>query len=549
VAEECSPGLRPPKTRFPGGRSFSAQPHVPSASTPPLSPRILFKHVASNWSRNLLQILVMLVLSPLMEEKLGRDGYGIWFAIIAATGFLELLALGVPMASVRHISEAVTSGDTERTNRMIATGYGITIGLGLIGAVLGAALFFPFERGLIDNETFQNARPSVLEAARVAYLITAVRVAAALALRFPTAVFDSKQDFVTKNLIQNAGILFRALAVGVVLYVDPSLVWIAWIFVVEAVAVFLAFRFFIHRRFEGLQLSLRHFDRGMVRELVGFGLFAAILNVGTMIAYNIDALVIGRLIGPEAITDFDFGNKFFIPLAAIMYGVGAVVMPTATKIQGEEDAGLLQAVFLKWSKISLSVVLPICLFLAVLGPRFLAAWVGPEYEESAGRVTRILAPSFLLALPVRAVALPILLGTTSPGRPALIYLGAAMLNLTLSIVLVKAGYGIVGVALGTAIPQVLFAGYLVLVTCMHLNMKAGAWLSYVGGKALFGALPCVALLLWFERGLGVRGYAELTAAGIAFVVLFGVVWTLFVYRGDPHLDLREELALRLRRGR
>lgn len=507
----------------------------------------MFKHVASNWSRNLLQILVMLVLTPLMEDRLGQDGYGIWFAIIAATGFLELLAMGVPMASVRHISEALTAGDTERTNRMIATGYGITILLGLIGAVLGAVLFFPFERGLIENETWKDARPSVLEAARVAYLITAVRVAAALALRFPTAVFDSKQDFVTKNLIQNAGILFRALAVGAVLYVDPNLVWIAWIFVIEAIAVFLAFRFFIHRRFAGLHFSLRHFDRGLVRELVGFGLFAAVLNVGTMIAYNIDALVIGRWIGPEAITEFDLGNKFFTPLAAIMYGVGAVVMPAATKLKGEEGAALLEAVFLKWSKVSLSVVLPICLFLAVLGPRFLATWVGPEYEQSAGTVTRILAPSFLLALPVRAVALPILLGTSNPGRPAAVYLVTALFNLGLSIGLVEAGYGLVGVALGTAIPQVLFAGYLVVVTCLHLDVKAGAWLRYVGGKALIGALPCVALLVWFERGLEVTGYAELFGAGVAFVALFGLVWTFFVYRGDPHLDLREELVLRLRR--
>jgi len=507
----------------------------------------VFKHIASNWSRSLFQILVMLVLSPLMEQELGRDGYGIWFAIIAATGFLELLAMGVPMASVRHISEAVAAGDTERTNRMIATGFGITILLGLLGAVLGAALFLPFERGLIENEAWRGARPEVLEAARIAYLVTAFRVAAALALRFPTAVFDAQQEFVTKNLIQISGLVFRAVAVAAVLLIDPSLVWIAWIFVVEAVGVFLAFRIFIHRRFKGVRFGVRDFDRGLVRELVGFGLFAAILNVGTMIAYNIDALVIGRLIGPEAITDFDFGNKFFMPLAAIMYGIGTVVMPASTKLRGEGGTAVLEAVFLKWSKVSLSVVMPICLFLTVLGPRFLAAWVGPEYEQSAGIVTRILAPSFLIALPVRAVALPILLGTSNPGRPALVYLGLAFANLGLSIGLVKAGYGLVGVALGTAIPQVLFAAYLVVVTCLHLNTSAARWTAHVFGRALVGALPCAALLIWFEYGLEVSGFPQLIGAGLAFMAVFAAVWTFFVYRKDPHLDLVEEVRIRLRR--
>lgn len=509
----------------------------------------MFKHIASNWSRILLQILVMLVLAPLMEQELGRDGYGIWIAIIAATGFLELLALGVPMASVRHISEAVSAGDLERTNRTIATGYGITLLLGVAGAALGALIFLPFERGLVENELWRDTPAETLAAARTAYLVTALRCAAALALRYPTAVFDSKRDFVTKNAIQNAGILGRAVAVVVLLYSAPSLVGLAWIFVVEFVLVHLAFRLAIHRRFPGIRFGLRGFDRTLVGELMGFGVFAAVLNVGTMIAYNIDALVIGRWIGTEAITDFDFGNKFFAPLAAVMYGIGAVVMPEATRlrVQGERDG--LPTIFLKWSKVSLSVVLPIGLYLAVLGPRFLATWVGPEYEESAGLVTRILAPSFILYLPVRAVALPILMGVSRPGRPAAVFLGMALLNLGLSITLVELGYGIAGVAWGTAIPQVLFAIYLVAVTAMVVEVDLGRWLVHVFGRTALGTLPCLAFLFLMERGLDVRGWTELILSGIGSLVVFALIWTFFVYRGDPHLDLREEIAVRVRRSR
>lgn len=507
----------------------------------------MFKHIASNWSRILLQILVMLVLSPLMEEKLGRDGYGIWIAIIAATGFLELLALGVPMASVRHISEAVSSGDAQRTNRMIATGFAVTLGLSLVGAVIGGLLFFPFERGLVENELWQGTPAKTLDAARMAYLITAFRCGAALALRYPIAVFDSKHEFVVKNLIQNAGILFRAIAVIVLLYTTPSLVGIAWVFVVEIVLVYFAFRITIARRFKDLQFKLSNFDRSLVGELMSFGVFAAVLNVGTMIAYNIDALVIGRMIGNEAITDFDFGNKFFAPLAAVMYGISSVVMPAATKMNMEKDHGGLPMIFLKWSKIALSVVLPIGLYLFVLGPRFLAAWVGPEYEHTSGPITRILAPSFILYLPVRAVALPIMMGISRPGRPALFYLGLALANLGLSIVLVEMGYGIVGVALGTAIPQLIFGAYLLAVTSTLLKMKMWTWIKHVGGRALVGSLPCLAFLWLMEHGLDVRGFPALIASGIGMLIVFALTWTFYVYRDDPHLDLREEVTIRLRR--
>ncbi|MFT7485948.1 MAG: O-antigen/teichoic acid export membrane protein, partial [Candidatus Paceibacteria bacterium] len=469
----------------------------------------MFKHIVSNWSHHILSIVVMLVLAPMMldEAGLGKPVVGIWVTIVAATGFIELLAMGVPMASVRHISEAVVAGDLDRTNRMISTGFGITLGVGLLGLVLGGVLFFPFEAGLLENPKWLEVPPEVLHSAKIAYVITAIRVAASLSLRFPLAVFHSKHAFTTSNMILNAGLLFRLFAVIALLKTTPTLSGLAWIFVIEAVGVFLALRFFIQQSFEGLKMGLASFDRSLVRGLLGFGLIAAVLNVGTMVAYNIDALVIGNLIDPDAVADFDVGNKFFLPLASIMYGIGAVVMPTSTQLKQDEGLQVLGPVFLKWSKVSLSIIMPVCLYLTILGPRFLDAWIADplqNYELSAGPVTRVLAPSFLLALPLRAVALPILLGTSSPGRPAAVYLALAFANLVLSVMFVKAGYGIVGVAFGTAIPQVLFAVYLLLLTCKELKLSPLHWIRYVCGRASVGMLPCLALLLWLERSLDVH---------------------------------------------
>src|SRR5207249_6871197 len=52
-----------------------------------------------------------------------------------------------------------------------------------------------------------------------------------------------------------------------------------------------------------------------------------------------------------------------------------------------------------------------------------------------------------------------------------------------------------------------------------------------------GALPVLALLLWFKLGLEVQSMTGLIAAGSAMVVLFGVIWVCFVYRNDPYVDL------------
>jgi hypothetical protein len=56
-----------------------------------------------------------------------------------------------------------------------------------------------------------------------------------------------------------------------------------------------------------------------------------------------------------------------------------------------------------------------------------------------------------------------------------------------------------------------------------------------------GALPALALLLWFKIALDVRGLVALAAAGVAMVGVFAATWIFFVYRNDPYLDLRASL--------
>ena len=104
-------------------------------------------------------------------------------------------------------------------------------------------------------------------------------------------------------------------------------------------------------------------------------------------------------------------------------------------------------------------------------------------------------------------------------------------------------FGLAGVALGTAIPNILFAGLVLSYACRELQTPVAEYLRYVVPRAVLGALPALALLLWFKLGLDVRGLAGLAVAGIAMTVLFGLTWVLFVYRNDRYVDVRIRIPL------
>jgi peptidoglycan biosynthesis protein MviN/MurJ (putative lipid II flippase) len=144
-------------------------------------------------------------------------------------------------------------------------------------------------------------------------------------------------------------------------------------------------------------------------------------------------------------------------------------------------------------------------------------------------------------LPARGVALPILMGLGKARTPTIAFLVAGVVNLLMSAALARP-LGLVGVALGTAIPNVVFAAFMIVVTCRELKLTVFDYTRYVVPRAALGAVPILALLMWFKVVIGVDGFGGLAAAGIAMAVAFGIIWLCFVYRDDPYVDVRSPLV-------
>jgi O-antigen/teichoic acid export membrane protein len=210
-------------------------------------------------------------------------------------------------------------------------------------------------------------------------------------------------------------------------------------------------------------------------------------------------------------------------------------MPAAATLRVQGREGELVGLLHHWSKVAAFLVTTLGGYLLVFGPEFLAWWLGPEYDPAAGRLLQVLMASFLLFLPVRGVALPILLGAGNPRGPGLGLMAMGLGNLVLSLALVRE-HGLLGVALGTAIPNALFALAFVARTARALHTRAGAWLGHALGRVTVGWLPGLALLVAVKLGPGAEGFWPLVAVGLAYSATQLAVGVLFIWRGDAQLD-------------
>ena len=497
----------------------------------------MLKHIGSNWAVSGLQLAAMMWLTPFILDKLGPEPNGVWVTIVSMTGFLSLFVMGVPMSTVKHIAEHVARGDREKANGAIGTSAGISLGLAGCALALSVPLYFAFERGLLSSKSW-SLDEATLDQARVAWWIITAQVCSAFVMRLPLAIFDAHRDFVTRNLLLGSSLVLRVALVFVLLNWKADISALAWCPVGVQLFEWAGALILLRRRHPDIRFSIKAFDRGMVREIVGFSFFATLVNVGTMLAFRSNAMIIGAFGSASDVTNFDIGNKFFEPLVGIMIAVASVVLPTSTHLDTQGRRGELSQVFLKWSKVCVSIALLVGTYLLVLGPRFLGVWIEPQgeisYEDASGPVLRVLMASFLFYLPVRGVALPILLGLGEARRPAIGLLTMGLVNICLSIYLVQdPKLGILGVAYGTAIPNVLYAVWVLREACVALKVSLGRWCIHVLGRTVPAALLPAGGLYWLLKEHPPRDMTALCLSGAGSVLTFVLLWILFVYRGDP----------------
>ena len=494
----------------------------------------MLRNIGSNWVLIALTMAATYFMTPLIIRTLGQDGYGTWTLITAMTGYMSLLALGVPMASVRYLAQDVAAHDVEKMNRTIGTCVALYLMIGGAALVVGGALALGFT-------AFFNVPAALQMQAFIAFSLMALQVSAGFIGLLPEGIMFAHHDFVVRNLVRIAGVFLRLSLTIAALTMFGSLVAIA---VVQVVC--LAFDFgvswlVVRRRYPGIRFSLRDFDRTVLRRIFSFSLYVLLLSAGARLTFETDALVIGAMRGVESIPFYVVANSLIVYVMDFVIAIAAVVSPMATTLSTSGGIDQLRDMFLRWSKIALSLTVMVGLFLIVLGPRFIGVWIDPSYEGPSGQVLQILMLSSLVFLPIRGVALPILMGMGKPKTPTIAFLIAGVSNVVLSVLLIGP-LGIAGVAIGTAIPNVAFAIAMWMVTCRELGVAPSAYLKYVVPRVAAGAVPVLLMLQWCKVFFDVQTFTGLVAAGSAMVVLFAVIWVAFVYRDDPYVDLQAHLG-------
>lgn len=494
----------------------------------------MFKNIGSNWLLMVVTVAATYVLLPYSLKHLGQEQYGIWLIITSLTGYMGLLMLGVPMASVRFIAESLAKKDYLQMNKFIGSSAGLFLFMGFVSLVVGCGLFVFFE-------VAYPIPPEIRNPARAAFFLVLLYIAGGFFGELPYGIMAAHHDFVLRNSLQTITLVYRLVATIVLLKVYPSVASLAIVLLSSMALETTILWTVIHRRYPEVKLDLGKFEMSTVRTIFSFSIFVLVLTVGFKLVFQTDSLVIGKFLNVSDIPYYAAANSLIIYLIEFVIGIASVVMPTATKLRAlDQDQGLRE-LLLKWSKIAMSLSLLASLYLAEFGPRFLKVWIGPAFEVSGGNVLRVLLLSTAVFLPVRGIALPILMGLGKPKGAVWGLLATGLFNLVLSILWAKQ-YGLIGVAWGTTVPNLFYSVVLLWLVCDELKCHIWQYLRYVAMRAIVGAAVTFAIVGSVDHYTTLQGYPGLVAGGFLTVAVFGVIWLSFVYSKDPYFDLQGKFA-------
>jgi O-antigen/teichoic acid export membrane protein len=492
----------------------------PSASPRADVKRVLARNAAWNYVGFAVNVFTNLVLFPFVVRHVGETASGIWLLLGSLTGYMGLLELGIVPSLTQHVAAALGARARAEVDRAVSTALVVLTAMMLLA--LQALWLVPTLVSLLNV-------PAAFE--QDARLVFAVSIAG-VALRMPLAAYQAvllgcqRQDRATQLWIALA--VVKALATMLLLLQGFGVLAIV---VMEAAVHLLAGMWqvrWVRQELPDLHVSWHSADRAHVKALVGFGGTVLVMNLCALVIEQTDRFVIGIFLPVKYVTHYAAAWKLYVMAYSLPTILLQALAPVVAHLHGRGDRSGLREVFLRMTKYSAALALPLSAALALSSGVLLRAWMGPAFSDA-----RILVQVLLVAFAVTAfnhAGYSALLGMRRVG-PLLprYFVPQALLNLVISVVLVRP-LGPLGVALGTAVPALVLEYPFLWYVLREIGVTPRDFLREtvrpVTWPVFFAFLPVVAA--YVVRGPEWTPLVPLAAISVgAYAVLFWL-WSLNV---------------------
>jgi membrane protein EpsK len=450
-------------------------------------------NVLSNIVFFVINIIIGLKLVPYFVDTLGLAAYGLIPLATSVTSYVTLIIDSLNTSISRYLTIDLHRSEIVRANQTFNTAlFGtLIVVLILIPIVLLVAWFAP---KFFDTGNTPSSDVFILFS-----LILGSVLIRTWSSNFMVTLFAyNRLDL--RNIV-NISNLFTQLILIVLSFTvfSPSLVYVGISYFAAAlVSLFVAYNM-SRKVCPDLQVSISSYSPARFREIGGIAFWVVVDTVGFMLNANIALVIVNRLLGSVASSEY----SLVILWSTLLYGISGLVTDAMTPMiynyySKGDTASLIKFASFAMKCMSL-LMTPIIGLICLFSPQLLILWMrSDKYVHLAPLMWIVLSP-VIFKVQVSAIS-SIGVGYGKVKVPAFYSLFAGILNVYLSCTLpFMFGLGIYGVAISGAISMILHTGisaplYTAYVVHAPLSTFVKAMLrgiSYLAGFIMAGTLILV----------------------------------------------------------
>jgi len=463
----------------------------------------LLKNTGSNVALLIVKLAVTFVMTPIIVRALGNYDYGIWEMVVAVVGYMGLLDLGFKPTISRYAAKFNAENDARQLQVLLSTAMsflGLVGGAALIAFALAAALF-PHVLAPDDGSTGRYA---------VFLLIIGLQLFAAFLGNIAESMLEGLQLYYVKNNVT----IFNSLTGAVITYAFihrfDALIFLALLNGIGTTSKFMTFYLLLKRaRGDSLRITTRFRSMAFLKETLGFSLKSFVQGLATSVESNAAPLIIGTVLGPAVVVFYALPAALAKQVRSLMWTLTHAFMPLFSDLHARGQRERLSSVYIAASRMVVGVIAPAMVLIVLIGPDFIARWVGPEYGARAVHLLPFVVCTFLLP-GLNPFSSRYLTATGQHGYLAKIGPASAIVSIATSIALVHR-FDIEGVAAGAMLPVLASTFLIARYVCAQLGVSVTRYFREAVGSILL-PLGVMAAVAWqTERMLGASSYATMVA--------------------------------------
>lgn len=475
--------------------------------------------------------IINVILLPIIIYYVGMVDAGIFWFVLALTGYFSLLDLGISTSLVKFIAEYHAKNDKQRVNEVTNTAFFVFFVIGIIGCI-GIILVSTF-----FLKYFNMDAASLSKAKSLAYIV-AIFFASQFSLNIFRNVLAGLQRYDILAKITFVISIFNVITTIIVLTMGYGIIELIFYTLCVSSIGYVITAIYATKHLPFLEIKRIYYSKNMLKTVFSLSMLLLLLWIFVRMIYYTDILVITFYLGPAMIAIYVAAWRIYqIPVKLIDI-VSDAMIPASSELDALQKKRALKMLFIRASKYAFAVIVMLgvpTLFLSKQVITYYVGWAGEDFKLYYW-VTNILIISIFFDF-INHIAHPILIGMNKVKIFVAMYGVIAIMNLTLSIILVQT-MNLYGVALGTLIPFVITAPVIV---AYYLRVFEVNWIDFIKDVLLkvisLGIL--VALILFILLTLYIpRNPIDLIVYYVVCISIFVSIFYRFFLEKNEKDDIK-----------